>query len=324
MPSPPTDFRQLRLAFAGTPDFAARHLRALLDAGADIAAVYTQPDRPSGRGKKLVPGPVKQLALEHGLDVHQPRTLKGAQEQAQLAALQVDVMVVVAYGLLVPPAVLALPRHGCINVHASLLPRWRGAAPIQRAIEAGDPETGVTIMQMAEGLDTGDILHMAHCPIDARETGGSLHDKLAALGPSALITTLDRIARGEAHPVPQDDSRACYAPKISKAEARLDWTRPAAALERQVRAFNPFPVAFFVLESETVRVWEASVGAGAGEPGTVLAVDDRGIEVACGEGSLLIREMQLSGKKRLPVADILRGHPRLVAPGRRLDADVAP
>jgi len=310
----------LRVIFGGTPEFAARHLQALIDARCHLVGVFTQPDRPAGRGKKLTPSPVKQLALAHGLPVFQPETLKDPEAQRQLQELDADAFVVVAYGLIVPPAVLAMPRHGCINVHASLLPRWRGAAPIQRAIEAGDGETGITIMQMDIGLDTGDMLHKVSCPISADDTGGSLHDKLANLGPAALLAALAQLAEGELRPQRQDDDLATYAAKIGKQEAAIDWSDDAGAIARKVRAFNPFPVAFTQLASGPLRVWAAAAttATGSAEPGTVVAVDADAVTVACGRGALRITEAQLPGKKHLMVADILRGTPRLFAVGQPL------
>ncbi|MGG4616385.1 methionyl-tRNA formyltransferase, partial [Pseudomonas aeruginosa] len=232
----------LRIVFAGTPEFAAEHLKALLDTPHRIVAVYTQPDRPAGRGQKLMPSAVKSLALEHGLPVMQPQSLRNAEAQAELAALRADLMVVVAYGLILPQAVLDIPRLGCINSHASLLPRWRGAAPIQRAMEAGDAESGVTVMQMEAGLDTGPMLLKVSTPISAADTGGSLHDRLAALGPKAVVEAIAGLAAGTLHGEIQDDALATYAHKLNKDEARLDWSRPAVELERQVRAFTPWPV----------------------------------------------------------------------------------
>ncbi|WIO74278.1 methionyl-tRNA formyltransferase [Porticoccaceae bacterium LTM1] len=316
-----TDFSdtRLRVIFAGTPDFAAYHLKALLDDGDhDVVAVYTQPDRPKGRGKQLAASPVKELALEHGLPVYQPLSLKDADAQQQLADLNADIMVVVAYGLLLPKAVLDTPRLGCINVHASLLPRWRGAAPIQRAIEAGDAETGVTIMQMDVGLDTGDMLIKATTPIDQHDTAASLHDKLAELGRPALLTALEQLAEGEARPKKQDDALANYASKLSKEEALIDWQQPAVEIDRKVRAFNPFPVATTDVGDQRVRIWAAEPLADSGTPGKVLRADSLGIVVGCGKGSLCITELQLPGKKRLTAAEVLRGNAELFAPGIQL------
>jgi len=314
----------LNIIFAGTPDFAAAHLQALLDSPHRIIAVYTQPDRPAGRGKKLLPSPVKQLAEKHAIAVYQPQSLRDENAQAELAALKADIMVVVAYGLILPQAVLDTPRLGCVNVHASLLPRWRGAAPIQRAIEAGDAESGVAIMQMEAGLDTGPVLVESRCAISARDTGGSLHDKLAALGGPALLEALRLLASGEAEPQVQDDSLANYAGKISKEEARIDWAHPAEALERQIRAFNPFPVCWTSYTDskgeQRLRIHSAQLerGCHGDAPGTILAADSEGILVACGREALRLQLLQLPGKKALPAAEILKGHRALFAPGVRL------
>ncbi len=314
----------LRLVFAGTPDFAARHLDALLGSRHHLVGVYSQPDRPAGRGKKLAASPVKALALARDIPVFQPLNFKSPEAVETLRALRPDVMVVVAYGLLLPQAVLEIPRLGCINVHASLLPRWRGAAPIQRAIEAGDSHTGVTIMQMDVGLDTGDMLVKATCPLAPAETAASLHDRLAELGTPALLEALDQLQAGSAQPQKQDDLLACYAAKLTKEEAQLDWRQPAAVLERRVRAFNPFPVAFTLREGasaeERIRVWAADVRdvKPNAVPGTVLSVDSQGVEVACGEGSLRLLSIQLPGKKALPLDELLRGHPQLFESGERL------
>ncbi len=312
----------LRIVFAGTPDFAAHHLHTLLAGPHQLVGVYTQPDRPAGRGKKLHASPVKKLALEHELPVFQPATLKSEEALAELAALNADIMVVVAYGLLLPKAVLDTPRLGCINVHASLLPRWRGAAPIQRAIEAGDAESGVTIMQMDVGLDTGDMLVKATCPILATDTAGELHDRLAELGGPALLSALEQLASGTAQPQAQDNSLSTYAPKITKAEAALDWRRPAAELARQVRAFNPFPVCHTrrTDSADTIRVWgaEALPENSSETPGTLVSVADTSINVACSEGQLQLTRLQLPGKKALSVADLLRGRAGLFTVGETL------
>lgn len=322
----------LRVVFAGTPDFAAASLKALLHSHHKVVAVYTQPDRPAGRGRKLTPGPVKTLALEHSLDVFQPATLKDADAQSALAALNADVLVVVAYGLLLPQAVLDIPRLGCVNVHASLLPRWRGAAPLQRAIEARDAESGVAIMQMDAGLDTGGVLSEARAPITATTTGGELHDMLAALGADTLTGTLDAIAEGRAHATPQPANGATYAAKLSKAEAELDFTRPAAELAARVRAFNPWPVAWCTLGEERLRLFMASaeaVRASAEEgqqeaaklPGTLLAPDNDGLRIACGEDGnevLHVTHAQLPGGKALPVRELLNARQPRLAAGNRL------
>jgi methionyl-tRNA formyltransferase len=311
----------LRLGFAGTPEFAATHLRALLHSRHHVAAVYTQPDRPAGRGRQLGASPVKELALAHGIEVRQPQSLKDPQVQEALAALALDLLVVVAYGLILPPAVLALPRLGCVNVHASLLPRWRGAAPVQRALAAGDGVSGVTIMQMDAGLDTGAILAMSECPITPADTGGSLLDRLAALGPPLLLATLDALASGTLTPQPQDNSQATYAAKIDKQEAAIDWHDSALAIDRKVRAFNPVPVAHAGRNGVSMRIWAGAVSAysGAAAAGTVLSADPGGIVVACGEGAYRILELQLEGRKRLGVAAILNSRADLFAPGAMFD-----
>ena len=306
----------MRLIFAGTPEFAAAALEALLAAGHDVPLVLTQPDRPAGRGMKLKASPVKSAALRHGLAVAQPESLKAGEACRPLHDAAADLMVVAAYGLLLPQAVLDLPRLGCINIHASLLPRWRGAAPIHRAIEAGDAETGITLMQMDKGLDTGAMLARAPLPIRADDTTGSLHDRLAELGAREIVALLPRLAAGDVTATPQVAALATYAAKVGKDNARLDWTRPAAELERRVRAFNPFPGAFCLLDGEPLKVWRARPVEGRGQPGELLAVDRPGIRVACGEGALEIGELQKAGGKRLPVEVFLSGHG--LRPGSRL------
>lgn len=310
----------LRIIFAGTPDFAARHLDALLSSGHQIVGVFTQPDRPAGRGKKLMPGPVKALAEEKGLPVFQPVSLRPEENQQLVADLQADVMVVVAYGLILPKAVLTMLRLGCINVHGSLLPRWRGAAPIQRALWAGDSETGVTIMQMDVGLDTGDMLHKLACPITAEDTSATLYDKLAELGPQGLIETLKQLASGTATPEVQDEARVTYAEKLSKEEARVDWTLSAAQLERCIRAFNPWPMSWFEIEGQPVKVWAASVIADAADaaPGTILDVSKQGIRVATGDGILNLLSLQPAGKKAMSAQDLLNSRREWFMPGSRL------
>lgn len=311
MPSP------LRLVFAGTPEFALPSLHACLASGAQVVAVYTQPDRPAGRGRQLAASPVKQAALAAGLAVEQPETLRDADARARLAAHAPDLIVVVAYGLILPRAVLALPRLGCWNVHASLLPRWRGAAPIQRAILAGDAETGVDLMQMEAGLDTGPVLLEARTPIGAEDTGGSLHDRLAALGAQLLGEALARVQRGQALPArAQPDSGIEYAHKLDKAEARLDWREPAVWLARKVRAFDPWPVAEALLEGERVRIWSAQAvpGVAGAAPGSVVAASAEGIDVATGEGILRIRELQREGGRRISARDWLNARRAPVAP----------
>jgi methionyl-tRNA formyltransferase len=300
----------LKIIFAGTPDFAAEALKALLISEHKLVAVYTQPDRPAGRGRKLGFGPVKQLALDRGIEVRQPRSLKDEAEQAALAALHADLMVVVAYGLLLPQAVLDTPRLGCINIHASLLPRWRGAAPIQRAILAGDEESGITIMQMEAGLDTGPMLHALKCPIHGNDTGGSLHDRLAALGARALLEVLPGLAAGSLVTEPQDEPRANYASKLDKQESRIDWSQSARQIDRQVRAFNPWPVAQTDYQGKMMRIWESMVlqGEHAAKPGTILAAGKEGIEVATGEGILRITRLQMPGKRAMAATDFLNAH----------------
>lgn len=314
--------RSLRVVFAGTPEFAAVALKALIDDGRDIVAVLTQPDRPAGRGRRLRPSPVKQLAERHGHRVLQPRSLRRPEIQATLGELAPDLIVVVAYGLLLPRAVLAIPRHGCLNIHASLLPRWRGAAPIQRAILAGDSESGVTIMQMDEGLDTGKMLERRVCAIRPDDTAGTLHDRLAALGADALRATLGHIVAGDLHPEPQDERLATYAGKIDKAEAELDWRAPAVALERKVRAFDPWPVAFTTLgDYGRIRVWRAAaLPGGAGSkpaplPGAILGAGRDGIDIATGDGILRLLEIQMAGGRRIPVGDFLNAHPLAASSG---------
>ncbi|MBM69008.1 MAG: methionyl-tRNA formyltransferase [Haliea sp.] len=307
----------LRVLFAGTPDFAAHHLQALLDSPHQVVGVYTQPDRPAGRGKKLQASPVKQLALQAGLPLRQPVSLRTPETQAELAAFAADVMVVVAYGLILPQVILDAPRWGCLNVHASLLPRWRGAAPIQRAIQAGDTESGVTIMQMDAGLDTGAMLATARCPIDSATSAAVLHDRLAELGPPLLLQVLNDLPGYLQAGVAQDDSLATYARKIEKAEGALDWRQSAAELARQVAAFNPFPVCFAVLNGERVRIWTASAVSEAthAAPGTILSADREGVQVACGNGSLRLLTLQLPGGRALPAADLLNAQSAQFAPG---------
>ncbi len=301
--------KPLNIVYAGTPEFAATALAALLKTEHHISAVYTQPDRPAGRGRKLKASPVKELALEHHIEVRQPESLKDAEIQQALAELKPDVMIVAAYGLLLPAEVLAIPRLGCLNIHASLLPRWRGAAPIQRAILAGDAETGVTIMQMDVGLDTGDMLYKLATPITTEDNAGRLHDRLAELGAEAIVEALAAIQAGTLTPEPQDDSLANYAKKLNKAEAAIDWLQPAAQIARQVAAFNPWPVAQTQLEEQVLRIWEAEPlsEASRATPGTVVAEGKQGIDVACGEGTLRLKRLQLPGGKPLTAAEFLNG-----------------
>ena len=304
--------KKLNLIFAGTPDFAAQHLQALLNSQHNVIAVYTQPDKPAGRGKKLQSSPVKQLAEQNGLAVYQPKSLRNEESQTELTALQADVMVVVAYGLILPKAVLDAPRLGCLNVHGSILPRWRGAAPIQRAIWAGDKQTGVTIMQMNEGLDTGDMLHKVYCDISSDETSASLYHKLAELAPNALIDVLDKLESGKFQPEPQQEQMSNYAEKLTKEEAQLDWQLSAEQLERNIRAFNPAPVAFLTVQingnQERVKVYQANVLAHQNKPaGTILACDKSGLQIATAQGVLNITQLQPSGKKPMSIQDFLNG-----------------
>jgi methionyl-tRNA formyltransferase len=310
----------LRIIFAGTPDFAARHLDALLSSGHQVVGVFTQPDRPAGRGKKLMPSPVKVLAEEHSLPVFQPASLRPQENQQLVADLNVDVMVVVAYGLILPKAVLDMPRLGCINVHGSLLPRWRGAAPIQRSLWAGDADTGVTIMKMDVGLDTGDMLYKLSCPITAEDTSATLYDKLAELGPKGLIATLQQLADNRARPEVQDEALVTYAEKLSKEEARLDWTLPAAQLERCIRAFNPWPMSWLEIDGQPVKVWQASVIAGQANaaPGTIIEASKQGIQVATVEGILNLESLQPAGKKAMSAQDLLNSRREWFTPGNSL------
>ncbi|OLU35152.1 methionyl-tRNA formyltransferase [Pseudomonas sp. PA15(2017)] len=305
----------LRIVFAGTPEFAAAHLKALLGTDHQIVAVYTQPDRPAGRGQKLMPSPVKQLALENAIAVLQPPSLKDAAAQAELAALQPDLLVVVAYGLILPQAVLDIPRFGCINSHASLLPRWRGAAPIQRAVQAGDAESGVTVMQMEAGLDSGPMLLKVRTPITAQDTGGSLHDRLAELGPPAVIEAIAGLASGTLMGEVQDDAQANYAHKLNKDEARIDWSRPAIDLERLIRAFNPWPICHSTLNEAPLKVLAGRIGEGQGQPGEILAASKDGLTVACGSGALLLTRLQLPGGKALNFSDLFNSRREQFAVG---------
>lgn len=310
--------KPLSIVFAGTPDFAAFHLQALLASEHQVLAVYTQPDRPAGRGKKLQASPVKKVAEEANLPVYQPLNFKAEEDRQALAALKPDVMVVVAYGLILPQSVLDIPKYGCLNVHASLLPRWRGAAPIQRAVEAGDFSSGVTIMQMERGLDTGPMLHKVSCELAEDETGGSLHDRLQSLGAPALIDTLQQLAAGQLQPEIQNDALANYAHKIEKDDLNLDWQHSSVQLERRIRAFNPFPVCFSFLGEARLKVYQAKATANdhGQKPGTILAFDKSGIEVACGEGSLSLQQVQVPGKKPMTVDQLLNGYRDLFVPGQ--------
>ncbi|MBT3015258.1 MAG: methionyl-tRNA formyltransferase [Candidatus Thiodiazotropha sp. (ex Clathrolucina costata)] len=300
----------LKIVFAGTPAFAATALEALLTTHHRVVAVYTQPDRPAGRGRKVQLSPVKEMALANGIEVRQPQTLKDENAQHELAGLNADLMVVVAYGLLLPQAVLDIPRLGCINIHASLLPRWRGAAPIQRALLAGDKESGVTIMQMEAGLDTGPMLYTLRTPIRDDDTGGTLHDRLALLGAQALVTCLPELADGRLQAEIQDEHLANYAGKLEKQEGLIDWSRPAAEIDRKVRAFNPWPVAQCRYDDKVMRIWQAQpLNEGcAAKPGEVLRSGKPGIDVATGDGVLRITQLQMPGKRAMSAADFLNAH----------------
>ncbi|WP_063650067.1 methionyl-tRNA formyltransferase [Aliivibrio fischeri] len=313
--------KPLRIIFAGTPDFAARHLSALIDSHHEVIGVYTQPDRPAGRGKKLTASPVKELALEHNIPVLQPENFKSDEAKQELADQNADLMVVVAYGLLLPQAVLDTPKLGCINVHGSILPRWRGAAPIQRSIWAGDAETGVTIMQMDIGLDTGDMLKIATLPIEATDTSASMYDKLAELGPVALVDCLSDIADGSAIAQKQDDELANYAKKLSKEEAKIDWTMDAIAIERSVRAFNPWPMSHFSVEDKAIKVWQSRVESYTGDatPGTIIQADKTGIYVATGSDAIVFEQLQVPGKKAMGVQDILNSRKEWFEVGNTLN-----
>ncbi len=297
----------MRVIFAGTPEFAAIALDAILAAGYSVPLVLTQPDRPAGRGLTLQASPVKQLALKHGLTLHQPSSLKSEVARQPIVDARSDIMVVAAYGLILPQAALDIPRLGCLNIHASLLPRWRGAAPIQRAILAGDDETGVTIMRMEAGLDTGPMLLKESLPIADTDSAGNLHDKLAEMGARLIVEALARLERGDRSGEIQPAEGVTYAAKLAKAEAVLDWRQAAIQLDRAVRAFNPFPGATAQIDGQAVKIWRAELAPGAGEPGLVLAAGAEGIVVACGEGALRLIELQKSGGKRLPAADFLHG-----------------
>ena len=308
----------MRLIFAGTPLFAARALAALLAAGHHIGLVLAQPDRPSGRGMKLLPGAVKALAIKNRLDVYQPATLQTLESWQRLHAVQAEAVIVAAYGLILPESVLGIARLGAINIHASLLPRWRGAAPIQRAILAGDRQSGISIMQMDAGLDTGPVLSAEPIPITDDDTAGSLHDKLAELGARMIAETLSALAHGPIAPAAQPEDGATYAAKISKAEAEIDWTDSAAAIGRKVRAFNPHPGASSSTRGVALKVWRAGPVGQSGPPGKILGAGSDGIIVACGSGALCLQELQRAGGKRLPAAEFLAGFP--LAAGERLES----
>ena len=306
----------MKIAFAGTPEFAAVALESILAAGFEVTLVLTQPDRPAGRGMQLQPSPVKQVALAANIPVHQPEKLRTPEQQAPLAEAGVDVLVVAAYGIILPQAVLDMPRYGCLNIHGSLLPRWRGAAPIHPAIQAGDLETGITIMQMDAGLDTGPMLLKRAETIHPDDTTASLHDRLAWLGADMIVEALQALPDGLT-PTPQPAEGVTYAAKIGKAEAAVDWTRPAVEIERSVRAFNPFPGVLSTYQNTPIKLWRARAIDATGTPGEVLLAEAAGVIVACGEGSLCITELQKPGAKRMPTADFLRGMP--IAVGSRFE-----
>lgn len=297
----------MRIIFMGTPEFACPTLRTLIDRGEQVVAVITQPDRPKGRGQQTLPPPVKVLAEEHGIPVYQPVKVRLPESIEQIRALEPDLIVVIAFGQILPKALLDIPKHGCINVHASLLPRYRGAAPLNWCIINGENETGVTTMMMDVGLDTGDMLLKRATPIDPDEDTQSLHDRMSLMGAELLGETLDRLAAGELTPEKQDDSLTCYAPIMKKEDGLIDWTRSAQQIKNQVRGMTPWPGAYSSLDDKLLKVFRVQTAAGSGEPGQVLSAGRDGIEVACGEGSLLIRELQLEGKKRLPAGDFLAG-----------------
>lgn len=307
-----------KIIFAGTPDFAAVALQKLINEQYEIIAVYTQPDRPAGRGRKLKPSPVKALALEHSIPVEQPLNFKEEGSVSTLQNYNADLMIVAAYGLLLPLSILQAPKYGCLNIHASLLPRWRGAAPIQRAILAGDTETGITIMQMNEGLDTGDMLLKHSTPINKDDTGGSLHDRLAELGGTAIVDALRLLENNQLQPEQQDDSLACYAKKLAKSESGIDWSGSVNQIDRQVRAFNPWPGSQTSLDGKIIRIHETTIieGSNTGKAGEILAYSKEGIDVQCGKGQLRISKCQLPGSRAMSVTDLHNGHPDLFATGQ--------
>lgn len=300
----------MRIIFAGTPEISAAVLQALIDAKHNIIACLTQPDRPQGRGLHLTPSPVKVLATAHNIPVYQPQNLKGTEIQAQLQALNADVMVVIAYGLILPKVILNMPRLGCINIHASLLPRWRGAAPIQHAILAGDTATGITIMQMDAGLDTGDMLAIYPCAITEKTTTASLFQELTKLSQHAIVDSLDKLAKNELTAIPQDNARATYADKLSKQQAEITWSKTALEIDREIRAYNPWPVAYTRLNAITIRIWQACISNKTtnAAPGTIVALDKQGIHVATGTGVICLERLQLPGKKQLDANDIIHAH----------------
>ena len=310
--------QDLRTVFMGTPEFALQTLQGLIDAGCNLVGVYTQPDRPKGRGKQLTAPPVKELALQHGIPVYQPVKLRQPETVAELQAIAPDLIVVVAYGQILPKSVLDIPRFGCINVHASLLPRYRGAAPINQAIINGETETGITTMYMDVGLDTGDMLVKQRLTIGPEETAGELHDRLAGLGRTTMEETLRQLCAGTLQRQPQDDALSTYAPMMKKEDGRIDWSRPAVNIHNQVRGLDPWPGACTTLNGELLKLAGTRPEAGsAGQPGSIVAADQNGVRIACGSGTLLVRELQLAGRKRLPAAAFLSGCP--LEPGTLLE-----
>ena len=311
--------KDLKVIFAGTPEFAAKHLVALIEQKYNVVACYTQPDRPSGRGKKLQPSAVKQVALEHNIPVCQPLSLKSDEALAELAKWDADLMIVVAYGLLLPKAALDTPKFGCINVHGSILPKWRGAAPIQRSVLSGDKETGVTIMQMDVGLDTGDMLLIRTCDITEQDTSGSIYSKLEEIGPGALLETVEQIAAGTVKAEKQNDELATYAHKLTKQEAQIDWTLTAEQIAQNVRGYQPWPVAYADIQGNTVKIWQVEVSEESNKPaGEVISANKTGIVVATGKGSIKIIQLQPPGKKAMLAADFLNGRQDWVTPGTNL------
>ena len=314
----------MKIVFAGTPEISAAVFKTLLDAKANIIACLTQPDRPQGRGLKLTASPVKEVALEYNIPVLQPQTLKNPADQQELSNLNPDLIIVLAYGLILPPDVLAIPKYGCINIHASILPRWRGAAPIQHAILAGDTETGITMMQMDAGLDTGDILGIYPCAIQQHENSADLYQKLTALAQKATIDTLQQLKAGALHAIPQDNSKATYAHKLQKQQARIDWQLPAQQIVQAIRAYNPWPVSFTTFFDQTVRIWQAEVvldynpDSQIAPPGTIVSLDHNGIRVATGTGILCIQSLQFPNKKVVSAIDACNAHPEFKAGARFL------
>lgn len=308
----------MKVLFAGTPKIAADILENLIKSDHDIVGVYTQPDRPAGRGRKLTPSAVKQLAVDNNIRVEQPLNFKDKTSIETLKNYQADVMIVVAYGLILPLDVLQTPKHGCINIHMSLLPHWRGAAPIQHAILAGDKETGVTIMQMDTGLDTGPILEQIPCAIDPKDSSERLHNKLAKLSPQALLDVLDKLDTGILLPVPQDESKASYAHKIQKEDARIDWNQSAKEIQQQIMAYNPWPVAFTEIDNKIIRIWQGHAVEGSGEPGTILAANKEGITICTKQDAFCVTELQLPGKRAIAARDVLNAHKDLFLPGVKL------